>query len=88
MRKTIFVLALAASLAGCASVQQAVQAYGSVAVTSAKAANDTAIEAYKVALCATPVSAVRRHPELVPAIKSLCLVPGDAATGALIEGKP
>lgn len=76
MKKTIVMmslLALAFAVSGCASVQQAVNAYGAAAITGAQATNDTLITANKVALCATPVSALVRHPELVTAIRSLCL---------------
>ena len=44
------ILATGFALTGCSSVQQAVQAYGSVAVSGARAANDTVIEAQKVSL--------------------------------------
>lgn len=75
--KRLFVLAACVALTGCAGIQQAVQAYGSVAVTNAKATNDTLVEAYKVGLCALPLSAIARHPEIIPAIRTLCIAPGD-----------
>lgn len=70
----MFMLAvgLALALTGCASVQQAVQAYGSVAITGARAANDTVIEAQKVSFCGLPYSALQRHPEIQPAVQTLC----------------
>lgn len=71
---------MAFSLSGCAGISQAVDAYGTVAVSDAKAANDTIIAAQKVALCATPVSALVRHPELVPAVRALCMPRGDGGT--------
>lgn len=81
MKKTILLagaLLLAVSVSGCAGVSQAVNAYGAIAVTGARATNDTLIEANKVALCATPISALARHPELVPAVRSLCLPTKDS----------
>lgn len=72
-------------LSGCASVQQAVQAYGSVAVTSARATSDTIIEAQKVSLCGLPLSAIARHPEIVPAVRSICLAPGDKTSAELLN---
>lgn len=67
-------LAATVALSGCASgVMQAVDAYGAAAVTGIKATNDSLIAANKTALCATPVSALVRHPELVPAVRSLCV---------------
>lgn len=84
MKKTLLLiactLALAVSTAGCASVSQAVNAYGAVAVSGAQAANDTIIAANKVALCAIPISALVRHPELVPAVRALCMPRGDGGT--------
>ncbi len=82
--RACIILALAC-LAGCAGLQQAVQTYGSVAVTSARAANDTLIEGYKVGICALPFSAILRHPELVPAIEVLCLPRGDKVGGELLR---
>lgn len=78
------VVGVLALVAGCASVQQAVQAYGSVAVSNAQSANDTLIEAYKVGICALPLSAIARHPELVPSIRSLCLKNNDKVTEELL----
>lgn len=74
-----------AALSGCAGIQQAVQAYGSVAVSNARAANDTLIEAHKIGLCALPLSAIARHPEIVPAVRSLCLSPNDKITAELLD---
>lgn len=84
--KRMLIATLAAScLSACGSLSQAVSAYGNIAVTGAKATNDTIIEANKVALCATPVSALVRHPELVPAIRSLCLDPNDKTTPQVLD---
>lgn len=74
-----------AALSGCAGVSQAVQAYGTVAVTNAKAVDDTVIEAHKVAFCGLPLSAITRHPEIIPAIRALCLAPADANGAALLD---
>lgn len=76
MKKALILCAaLAACLSGCGSLAPAVDAYGAAVITGAKAANDSIIAANKVAICATPVSALVRHPEMVPAVRSLC-VPG------------
>lgn len=72
MKTAILIAVLAAALTGCAGVQQAVQAYGTVAVTGARAANDTVIEAQKMSLCGLPYSALQRHPEIQPAVQTLC----------------
>lgn len=83
MKKTILIvslLVLAASVSGCASVQQAMDAYGAAAITGAQATNDTLIKANIVALCATPISALVRTPRLVPAVRALCLPSSDNGT--------
>ena len=85
MKRIVIVGMLASCLSACASVSQAVSAYGAVAVTGAKAANDNLIEANKVALCAVPLSALARHRELIPAVKSLCLEPGDKELADLLD---
>lgn len=72
MIAALFALAVAAAMSGCASVQQAIQGYGAVAVTGAHAAADTVVQAQKVALCDLPYSAIQRHPEINPAVESLC----------------
>jgi hypothetical protein len=71
-------LAVAACVTGCAGMSQAVQAYGAVAVSGARTANDTVIEAQKISFCGLPYSAVQRHAEIQPALVSLC-GPLDAA---------
>lgn len=89
MKKTILIvslLALTIAVSGCASVQQAVDAYGAAAITGAQATNDTLIKANIVALCATPVSALVRNPQLVPAVRALCLPAKDSGNvGAVVD---
>jgi len=80
----LLIIATCMALSGCAGVSQAVQAYGGVAVTNARAANDTLIDAYKVGMCALPLSAIVRHPEIVPAIRALCLAPGDQVSAEIL----
>jgi hypothetical protein len=92
MKKLIIIAAallLAAGNTGCASVQQGIDAYGAAAVTGAQAANDTAIAANKIALCATPLSALVRHPEIVPAVRALCLpANGSGNVGQVLDAIP
>lgn len=80
MRK-ILILVACAALAGCGSMLQAVNAYGAVAVDNAKATNDTIVTGWKLTGCALPLSAILRHPEIIPSLKALC--PGAAAAGLL-----
>jgi uncharacterized protein YceK len=70
--KLLIGVILVAALAGCASVQQAVQAYGSVAVTGAHAAADTVVQAQKVTICDLPYSAVQRDPQMAAVVSVLC----------------
>lgn len=71
--KKFLLVAVTMVMAGCASVQQAVDAYGTTAIASAKHANDSLIVAWSTAACATPVSAALRNPHIIPALKALCV---------------
>lgn len=84
MKKSLLALALASALSGCASFQQAVGAYGVAAVDSAKTTNDQMIYAWSTAACATPISAALRNPQVIPALRVLCLPPDGAAPGLLL----
>lgn len=85
MQKTILAGLMAASLTGCAGLNQAVNAYGSVAVDSAKASNDTMIAGWTIAACATPLSAIYRNPQIIPALKLLCSPAQDAAPSSVLD---
>ncbi len=85
MKKYILMLALVSTLAGCGSMIQAVNAYGTVAVSDAKAANDTIITGWTVAACATPYSAILRNPEIIPALQSLCGPTREVAPSSLLR---
>jgi len=76
--KTIFLSAIVMALAGCASVQQAVHGYGAAAIVAIRNAEDDNIAFWKANACGTPLSAAIRHPEIIPALRALCL-PGGAA---------
>lgn len=82
--KKLFILLSALSLTGCAGLNQAIQAYGAVAVTNAKAANDTLIDGYKVGICALPFSAIQRNPEIIPAVRALCVPSGNSNAAELL----
>lgn len=86
MQKTILAGLLASSLTGCAGINQAVSAYGAVAVDSAKASNDNLIAGWTVAACATPLSAIYRNPQIIPALRVLCAPRQDAAPSAILDG--
>lgn len=84
MKKSLLLLALVSTLAGCGSMIQAVNAYGTVAISDARAANDTIIAGWTVAACATPYSAILRNPEIIPALQVLCLPAREVAPSALL----
>lgn len=63
---------LLASLAGCASVQQALNGYEAAAGVSLRAAEDNAISVWTFTGCATPYSAAQRNPQILPALRALC----------------
>ena len=76
--KALILSSIVISLSGCASVQQAVHGYGAAAIVAIKAAEDDNIAFWKANACGTPLSAAIRHPEIIPALRALCL-PGGAA---------
>lgn len=85
MKKTILICALMA-LAGCSTVMTG---YEATAVKAVKAADDNQIMLWTVAACATPYSAAIRNPQVIPALKALCLPNGaDAAPATMFDGAP
>lgn len=88
MKKSLLILSLLA-LSGCASVQQALNGYESAALVSTRAANDNVIAVWSTTACATPFSAAVRNPQIIPALRALCL-PGGASTSpsALLDAVP
>ncbi len=87
--KRIFVIICVLALTGCASVQQAIGGYQSAAITGLQAANDNIIVGWSAAACATPFSAAVRNPQIIPALRALC-VPGGAGASAstLLDSVP
>lgn len=81
----IVIAAVVATLSGCASFQQAVDAYGTTAITSAKHANDSLIVAWSTAACATPISAALRNPQIIPALRVLCMPGAEANPSSLLD---
>ncbi len=72
------------NLSGCASVNQAYSAFGASALVSAQGAEDNVLATLKVGICATPYSAIVRHPEVVPGIEAMCLPGGQATNPAAL----
>jgi hypothetical protein len=77
----LLLIALLLCLTAC-SIQPAINGAAASLVTGIKAAEDANINLWKLNVCGTPYSAVIRHPEIVPAVKALCLPQGDEANPA------
>lgn len=71
MKPTLAAL-LALALSGCATIQ---------------ATNDRAIDAWKAAGCAMPLSAILRNPEVIPALNTLCKPASGLAQPSDVVGK-
>jgi hypothetical protein len=59
--------------------------YESAAATGARAANDNTIAVWSAVACATPVSAALRNPQIIPALKVLCIQGGETAPISLLD---
>ena len=80
--KALILSSIVISLSGCASVQQAVHGYGAAAIVAIRNAEDDNISFWKANACGTPLSAAIRHPEIIPALRALCLPGGMASSPA------
>jgi hypothetical protein len=80
MKHAMILAALGMMLTGCATQQAAINAGEAAALVSIKAADDNAIRLWTVAACGTPLSAAIRNPEIIPALKVLCLPAGAASS--------
>jgi uncharacterized protein YceK len=69
---TRLAILLLVGLAGCASIQQAINGYEAAAGVALRAAQDNAISVWTFTGCATPYSAVQRNPQILPALRALC----------------
>jgi hypothetical protein len=82
----VLLAAAALALSGCAGFQQALGGYEAAALAGAQASNDNIIRVWSTAACATPFSAAIRNPQVIPALKALCLPGGDATNpGSLLD---
>lgn len=84
----LFAIAVAASLTGCGAIQPALNGYESAAASGLDAANDNAVKVWRYQVCATPVSAALRNPDIVPAIKALCMPAAGAAAASTLLDAP
>ena len=84
MKTMILIFVVGLALSGCANVQQAVDGYSAAAMVSIQAAENTNINLWKANACGTPLSAAIRHPEIIPALKALCIPTGDQSNPATL----
>ncbi len=82
MKIALLIAAIAVYLSGCANIQQAAHSYGSAAIASIRAAEDDNIALWTANACGTPLSAAIRNPQVIPALRALCL-PGGAAANPM-----
>jgi hypothetical protein len=88
MKRFTFIL-FALYLSGCANVQQAINAGEASAIVSIRAAEDNNIRLWATNACGTPFSAAIRNPQIVPALRALCLPAGaDSSPVTLLDGVP
>jgi hypothetical protein len=81
--KYLILLALV-GLSGCATQQAAINAGEAAALVSIKAADDNAIRLWTVEACGTPLSAAIRNPQVIPALRVLCLPGGGDSSPVLL----
>lgn len=84
MMKRTLTLAVLATLTGCGTMQQAINAYGGTVVSSAQQANDSYALAWASAACGTSVGAALRNPQLIPALRVLCMPAADVVPSSLL----
>lgn len=82
--KHLIALALVAALSGCAGLQQAVDAGTASVAVSLRAAEDSNIRMWTFNACATPLSAAIRNPQIIPALRVLCLPSGGESSPVLL----
>lgn len=84
MGKYSLFLLIGLTLSGCASLQQAVDAGTASVAVSLRAAEDSNIRMWTFNACATPLSAAIRNPQIIPALRALCLPAGAEASPTLL----
>ena len=73
-----------AVLPGCASQLQMVSATQKAAAVQLRAAEDINLERQVFGLCATPLSAAIRNPQIIPGLRALCLPGGGESSPVLL----
>ncbi|MES2048836.1 MAG: hypothetical protein V4447_10575 [Pseudomonadota bacterium] len=83
MKKTLLAMAVLGTLCACTTAsQQILTGYEASAQKSIEATNDNAIRVWSSLACGTPFSAAIRNPQIIPALKALCLPGGDQSNPA------
>jgi hypothetical protein len=85
---TLLLTTLVLSCTGCASQLQAVKGVEAATAVALRAAEDNNLDVLRFNLCATPYSAIVRHPDFVPGIIALCLPSGSLSNPALLLQYP
>jgi hypothetical protein len=87
--KTLFAVLTLFALSGCAGFQQAMSGYESSAAKGINAAQDNSIGVWAYAACNTSYAAAIRNPQVIPALKALCLPQGaDGNPVTLLDSVP
>ena len=86
--KTLIALLIAVPLSGCAGMQQAFDAGAAAGAVSLRAAEDSNIRLWAFNACATPLSAAIRNPQIIPALRALCLPGGGQSSPILLLEVP
>ena len=81
--KTLLAL-LISTLAGCAAQQAALKGYENAALVGLRAAEDNNFAMWSANACGSPYSAAIRNPQIVPALRALCLPGGNATDPSLL----
>ena len=87
------IAALSVFVTGCASQQAALIGYERAALVTVRAAEDNNIELWTINACGTPYSAAIRNPQIIAALKALCLPEGQqnapvSLLDAVMQPKP
>ena len=84
----IILLATLLAVSGCASYQQAVDGGMTAAAVDLRAAEDTNIRLLSFNACATPLSAAIRNPQIIPALRELCIPGGGQSSPVMLLNIP
>ena len=79
---------IAASISGCAAVNQAYSAQAASAAMAARTAQDNVVETLMFTICAVPYGTVVRKPEFQPVAIAACLPKGSTSANDLLPTQP